>query len=79
MAQSAKDMVRKQKTYSLPLAVAEWLHNRFEENREDLALIGITTETKLLEVLARNGEQFVLELLRDLREKRKAAPISPRK
>jgi hypothetical protein len=55
--------VRNQKTYSLPIQIAEWLRKFFEENKEDLALIGITSETKLLEVLARNGEQFVQELL----------------
>ncbi|MFA5365540.1 MAG: hypothetical protein WC325_10220 [Candidatus Bathyarchaeia archaeon] len=65
-------MPRKQKTYSLPLPVAEWIRKFFEDNKEDLTLIGITSETRLLEVLARNGEQAVHDLLGDLKSRRQA-------
>lgn len=67
-----RKITRNQKTYSLPLSVAEWLRKFFEENKDDLTLMGITTETKLLEVLARNGEQAVHEILGDLKARREA-------
>lgn len=63
---------KNQKNYSLSLQIAEWLHKILEENKEDLALIGITNETKLLEVLAKNGEQSVRDLLAEMKNRRMA-------
>ena len=65
-------MVRKQKAYSLPLPVSERISKLFEDNKEDFAFMGVTSETRLLEVLARNGEPAVHELLDDLKMRRKA-------
>jgi hypothetical protein len=68
---SEKKVVKKQKTYSLPIQVADWLRSFLEENKEDLELLGIISEAKLLEVLAKNGEQAVHDILDDLKAKRK--------
>ena len=62
--------VRNQKTYSLPIQIDEWLTAIFEENKQELALLGITTKTKLLEVLAKNGEEFLRDFLADVKVKR---------
>jgi hypothetical protein len=70
-------MPKTQKSYSLPLAVAEWVNKILEENKQDLSLLGITNETKLLEVLAKNGEQSLRELLDALKEKKKASRKLP--
>lgn len=69
-----------QKKYSLPLQISQRIHDLFEQNKEDLELMGVTSETRLLEVMARNGEDSVRELLGDLR-RRKAAkrPVTPNK
>jgi hypothetical protein len=65
-------MAKKQKTYSLPITVAEWLQKFLEQNKEDLEVIGINSEAKLLEVLARNGETAVQDLLAELKTRRQA-------
>jgi hypothetical protein len=66
------EVAKKQKTYSLPISVAEWLQKFLEENKEDLEVIGINSEAKLLEVLARNGEVAVQDLLAELKARRQA-------
>ena len=63
---------KKQSTYSFPYSVREWLNQFLNNNKEDLSLIGITNETRLFEVLARNGEPAVTKLLAQIRENRKA-------
>ncbi|MGD6934045.1 MAG: hypothetical protein ACQCN5_07565 [Candidatus Bathyarchaeia archaeon] len=56
-------MVKKQVTYSMSLILDEWLTKIFNENKKRLELLGINNKTKLLEVLARNGETTVYKLL----------------
>ena len=63
---------KKQSTYSFPYSVREWLNQFLNNNKEDLSLLGITNETRLFEVLARNGEPAVTKLLAQIRENRKA-------
>jgi hypothetical protein len=70
---------KKQSTYSFPYSVGEWLSQFLNNNKEDLCLIGITNETRLFEVLARNGEPAVTKLLAQIRENHKVhtSPPSP--
>jgi hypothetical protein len=56
-------VVKKQVTYSMSLILDEWLTKIFNENKKRLELLGINNKTKLLEVLARNGETTVYKLL----------------
>jgi len=68
---------KKQKTYSLPREVADWLHAFLEDNQKALSLLGITSETKLLEVLAKNGEPTLKDLLDTVQEKRRDRLTQP--
>ncbi len=47
----------------MSLILDEWLTKIFNENKKRLELLGINNKTKLLEVLARNGETTVYKLL----------------
>ncbi len=42
-----------QKTYRLSLTTEDWLHGFFEENKEEIDLLGIVYETKVMKVVAR--------------------------
>ncbi|HLN46173.1 MAG TPA: hypothetical protein VK209_10750 [Candidatus Sulfotelmatobacter sp.] len=42
-----------QKTYSLSLTPENWLNGFFEDNKEEIDLLGIVYETKVMKVLAR--------------------------
>ncbi len=42
-----------QKTYRLSLVAEDWLYGFFEENKEEIDLLGIVYETKVMKVVAR--------------------------
>ncbi|MDR0471564.1 MAG: hypothetical protein LBH79_07585 [Nitrososphaerota archaeon] len=73
----AENKPSKQKVYNMPKEIVELLQHLLETNREELRSVGITTDAKLLEVLARNGAPTVVEMMAQLREARKArTPLS---
>ncbi len=42
-----------QKTYGLSFTEEDWLHGFFEENKEEIDLLGIVYETRVMKVVAR--------------------------
>ena len=61
-------MPRKQKNYSFPEAVDQHLKKFLAEHEEELKKIGVRNKTKLLEVLATNGEKPLLRILEAAKE-----------
>lgn len=62
---------KRQKTYSLPFPIVEYVHNLYEENMESWSRAGITNETQLLVALIKNGQPHMEELLDFLRKQKR--------
>lgn len=61
---------KKQKTYSLPQPLVEWLHDFYEKDKEAWARAGITNETQLLTALVTNGQPQMEEILEFLKRQK---------
>jgi len=59
------------------MEIVELLTHIFETHKEELSLVGITSETKLLEVLAKNGAPTVIAMMEQLRTARMAHTNQP--
>jgi hypothetical protein len=59
-------VVKRQKTYSVPMPWAEWLKQLYETNKKELEQLNIMSDVDLLKVLTRLGVPRLLSLLKDL-------------
>jgi len=68
---------KKQKTYSLSQDLVDLIHTTLNDNKEALNRLGVTNETRLLDLSVRNGLPAVKELLDELQAKRKTHQTPP--
>ena len=61
---------KRQKTYSLPQPIVDWLHSFYENEKDCWARAGITNETQLLADLVKNGQPHMEEMLDFLKQRK---------